>query len=446
MARRGVPNSLNVWLNGTPVGQWTIRRNVSTFTYFAEWLSDENRRPLSLSMPFTAANAPYTGDVVTNYFDNLLPDSEPIRRRLAQRHHTGSTSPFDLLQAIGRDCAGATQLLGPDEIPEDLFSIQGEQLDEHEIAELLRATTAPGGLGREDHRNDLRLSIAGAQEKNALLRHEGQWYRPLGSTPTSHILKLPLGLVGNRRADMRTSVENEWLCSQIMEGFGLPVARTDILEFEDQKVLSVERFDRKYADDRTWIVRLPQEDMCQAMGFSPLLKYQADGGPGIQRIMQLLLGSESAEFDRRNFFKTQIVFWLLIATDGHAKNFSIVLGPGGVYRATRLYDILSAHPIIGNGPNLISRHEAKLAMAVRGSTNYYLVDRIMRRHWSSMAGLVGLGAAAAEQIIEEVLAQAPEVAEKVLGILPAGYPADVAESIIEGMRAQCSRLANMPPG
>jgi len=442
----GRTNSLNVWLNGTPVGTWTMRRNTSAFAYFDEWLEDENRRPLSLSMPFTAGNQPYSGDVVTNYFDNLLPDSEPIRRRLAQRFRTGSTAPFELLQAIGRDCVGAVQLLPPDVVPDDLFGIQGELLDEHGVAAILRATTALGGLGGDDHSADLRLSIAGAQEKNALLWHEGNWYKPIGSTPTTHILKLPLGQVGNMRADMRTSVENEWLCAQIMAGFSLPVAQTAILRFEDQKVLGVGRFDRKYADDNSWIVRLPQEDMCQAMGLSPLSKYQTDGGPGIDRIMQLLLGSEAPEIDRRNFFKAQIIFWLLVAPDGHAKNFSIMIEPQGRYRATPLYDVLSAHPILGHGAKLISPQDVKLAMAVRGSTNYYLVNRIMRRHWSATARRVGLGATAAEQVIEEVLTQAPGIAERLRNGLPEGYPIDVADSILEGMLQQCERLAQMPVG
>ena len=441
MARRGTRSSLNVWLNGTPVGQWTIHRNSSTFTYFDDWLNDENRRPLSLSMPLTADNRPYVDDVATNYFDNLLPDSEPIRRRLAQRYRTGSTSPFDLLEAIGRDCVGAVQLLEPDEAPNDIFTIQGEEINEHAIAELLRATTSPGGLGHEDHVPDLRLSIAGAQEKNALLWHEGRWKLPTGSTPTTHILKLPLGLVGNMRADMRTSVENEWLCAQIMEGFGLPIARTAILQFEDQKVLGVERFDRKYSDDETWIVRLPQEDMCQAMGYSPLAKYQQDGGPGIERIMNLLLGSEVAEKDRRNFFKTQLIFWLLLATDGHAKNFSIALGPRGKYQATPLYDVLSVHPIVGRGASKIPAQDVRLAMAVRGSTNYYHVNRIQRRHWSAMAQQLGLGAKAAEAIIEEVLEAVPKVVDSVRQKIPPAFPLDLVDSILIGMTEQSVKLS-----
>src|SRR5471030_752144 len=145
-------------------------------------------------------------------------------------------------------------------------------------------------LRQGDEMDDLRLSIAGAQEKSALLWHQGQWQRPLGSTPTTHILKLPMGLVGAMRADMRTSVENEWLCSIIMRGFGLPVAHCEMARFEDMKVLVVERFDRRPAEDGSWIVRLPQEDFCQATGTSPLHKYQADGGPGVSTIMEILLG------------------------------------------------------------------------------------------------------------------------------------------------------------
>lgn len=442
MAQTRNRGRLNIWLNGSPVGTWISAANNSTFQYFDAWLEDELGRPLSLSLPFRPDNAGYSGDVVTNYFDNLLPDSEPIRRRLAQRHQVGGTSPFELLSAIGRDCVGAVQLLPVDQEPDDLFQINGVTLDESGVAKFLRATTAPA---RSNAHADLRLSIAGAQEKNALLWRDNQWILPQGSTPTTHILKLPLGQVGAMQADFRTSVENEWLCSQIMELFGLPVARTAILHFEDQKVLAVERFDRKDSDDGTWIVRLPQEDMCQATGTSPIQKYQQDGGPGIARIMRLLLGSEAADSDRRNFFKTQIIFWLLMATDGHAKNFSISLLPGGRYKATPLYDVLSAHPIVGTGRNQIQPRDARLAMAVRGSTNYYEVYRIQRRHWSSMAQQVNLGTRVAEEIIEELSEQTLQVVQDAYSRIPEGYPRDVAESILQGMLRQLRVLQGQRP-
>jgi len=276
-----------------------------------------------------------------------------------------------------------------------------------------------------------------------LLWHEGRWQRPLGSTPTTHILKLPLGLVGAMQADMRTSVENEWLCSRIMQAFGLAVAHCEIAQFEDMKVLVVERFDRRPAADGSWIVRLPQEDFCQATGTSPLHKYQADGGPGISKIMEILLGSEQAQQDRLNFFKTQLVFWLLAATDGHAKNFSIFHLPGSRYRATPLYDVLSAHPIIGTGANKVAPQRAKLAMAmaVRGSQNHYQVQQIQRRHWLNHAKLVGLGAAAAEAAIAEVLDAVDVVVASTSAQIPPGYPMDLAEAIFQGLMRQRDRLA-----
>lgn len=165
----------------------------------------------------------------------------------------------------------------------------------------------------------------------------------------------------------------------------------------------------------------------------------------IERIMQLLLGSEAAEFDRINFYKTQLIFWLLIATDGHAKNFSIAMLPGGRYRATPLYDVLSAHPIVGTGKNQIQPRDAKLAMAVRGSTNYYEVYRIQRRHWSAMARRVNLGAATAERIIDELFVQTPQVVQDAYRRIPDGFPQDVADRILQGMLRQLATLRTQPP-
>jgi len=184
--------------------------------------------------------------------------------------------------------------------------------------------------------------------------------------------------------------------------------------------------------------------MCQATGTSPLCKYQSDGGPGIARIMDVLLGSDNAAQDRNNFFKTQIIFWLLAATDGHGKNFSIAHLPGGSYRATPIYDVLSAHPVIGKGKNQISPNKAKLAMAVRGSTNYYLIEKIQRRHWLAQAQQVGLGAAAAAQLIEEVIETTQSVIGEVDKLLPDDFPMDVAEAIFGGMRRQAAQLATLP--
>lgn len=251
-----------------------------------------------------------------------------------------------MLAKLGRDCVGAIQLLPEDELPAGIDEINGDPLTIADIARRLRAITAPNALGQHEHDADLRLSIACAQEKTALSNHQEQWLLPKGSTPTTHILKLPLGLVGHMHADMRTSVENEWLCSKIMAAYGIPIAQCDIAHFEEQKVLVVKRFDRITSPDGRWLIRLPQEDMCQATGTSPLNKYQNEGGPGINEIMALLLGSTNTQQDRYHFFKTQLIFWVLAATDGHGKNFSIAHLPGSRYHATPIYDVLSAHPVI----------------------------------------------------------------------------------------------------
>jgi serine/threonine-protein kinase HipA len=427
-------------MNGILVGYWETTGQGGQLNYFDEWIANEQSRPLSLSLPFLPGNAPLQGEMVSNYFDNLLPDNDAIRRRLARRFQTGGTDAFQLLAKLGRDCAGAIQLLPEDLVPTDIDEINGQVLNKGEVARRLRNIISKEGLGQQDHDEDLRLSIAGAQEKTALLRQNNNWLLPIGSTPTTHIFKLPLGLVGHMQADMRTSVENEWLCSKIMDAYGIPTARCEIEHFEDQKALIVERFDRKLSSDGSWIVRLPQEDMCQANGVSPLAKYQSDGGPGITEIMEILLESDNAAQDRKNFFKTQIIFWVLAATDGHAKNFSIVHLPGGHYRSTPIYDVLSAHPVIGKKKNQIAPQKAKLAMAVRGSTNYYLIEQIQRRHWIAQAKQVGLETKIAEQLIMEIIESTGRVMTAAAKLLPDDFPMDLAESIFNGMRKQCAKL------
>lgn len=444
MGRKSHRQQLNVWMNGLLVGEWTLAHGEEIFAYHASWLNHPQTRPLSLSLPFLPNNAAHRGAVVNAYFDNLLPDSDIIRRRLAQHHRLSDSAPFTLLAALGRDCVGALQLLPEDETPQNLQCIIGEPLDDAAIAALLQQTVQPGLPGQRNSDADLRLSIAGAQEKTALLQHAGRWQRPLGSTPTTHIFKLPLGLVGGMQADMRSSVENEWLCAQLVAAFGLPVARCDIAHFEAQKVLVVERFDRRLSSDGRWLMRLPQEDLCQATATPPYLKYQADGGPGIARILDILAGSENSETDRRQFFKAQVVFWLLAATDGHAKNFSLFHLPGGRYRATPLYDILSAHPVIGHGAGKVAPQKAKLAMAVRGQSNHYLIERIQPRHWLAQARSSGLTEAWANELLNELADNTGEILQKIEGELPPDFPADVAETIFHGIRRQREKLTARP--
>ena len=416
-------------------------------TYAESWVDSPAARPLSLSLQLSMNdNLPLRGAKVEYFFENLLPDSSAIRRRLAARYKAGSDDAFSLLTAIGRDCVGAVQLLPADETPTGFNRIEGEALGDADVASLLRGTVSnQSQLGHEPE-HDLRLSIAGAQEKTALLRHAGRWYLPHGATPTTHILKLPMGLVGNMQADMRTSVFNEWLCLKLMGELGFKVAHADIVKFADHPpVLVVERFDRRRHPTEKWILRLPQEDFCQALGVSPTRKYEADGGPGIHQLSQILQASCDPRSDLKTLLASQIAFYLLAATDGHAKNFSIHLHAGGSYELTPLYDILSIWPIIGKGRNHLAWNNARLAMAVTGTNRHYHLATIMRRHFNTTAARCGWGDTA-DDLIEEILAKVEPAIDRVSDLIPSGFPQDVGDSIFKGMRSQARRMRDQAAG
>ncbi len=218
--------------------------------------------------------------------------------------------------------------------------MNGEPLNEEQVAALLKnLDVTPLGIRRE---NDLRISVAGTQGKTALLYHKGQWIAPSGTTPTTLIIKPQIGRLPNGM-DLTESVENEFLCLKLMENYGLRMAQAEMTMFNDQKALVIERFDRLWTGDGH-LIRLPQEDMCQALSVPPTRKYQSEGGPGITDIMKVLLGSDEPIQDRLDFFKANVLFWLIGATDGHAKNFSISFFPGGRFRMTPFYDVLTVQP------------------------------------------------------------------------------------------------------
>jgi serine/threonine-protein kinase HipA len=444
MARQTHSRALSVWANGERVGVWRLpARGPMEFTYDPAWVASPAGRPLSLSLPFTPGNMAHKGPRVLNYFDNLLPDSEAIRKRIAQRYQTETLDAFDLLQAIGRDCVGAVQLLAEDDAPAGVDRIEGTPLSDHEIEALLARTVSSPALGAPDESDDFRISLAGAQEKTALLWHDGKWQRPHGATPTTHIFKLPLGLVGNKLADLSTSVENEWLCLRILRAYGLPVANTEIVTFGKQRVLSVERFDRQMHSSGQWLLRLPQEDFCQVYGVPSHRKYENEGGPGVLDLARILQQSVAARQDIGTLLTSQILFWMLAAPDGHAKNFSIRLLAGGQFRLTPLYDVMSIWPVEGNGPNQWSWFKARLAMGMWSRSKHDAFRDVQRRHFNTMALKCSYGAHA-EPLIQRLIEATPGVIARVSAELPERFPGKVAERIFKGLKSSAARLEKMP--
>ncbi len=251
--------------------------------------------------------------------------------------------------------------------------------------------------------------------------------------PTTHIFKPQIAKT-NLSLNFSDSVENEWLCAQITSAFKLPTAECTISEFEDVKALVVKRFDRAWVNEL--LIRIPQEDMCQAMAVPSFKKYESEGGPGVVSIMDLLNESLQRQSDRRLFMKIQIVFYLLAAIDGHAKNYSIRWGPSG-FQLTPLYDILSAQPVIDRGK--LQLQKVKMAMAY-GENRHYKIAELSRRHFEQTAKLCKFDLREMNQIIDEVIAETPAVIETVKNQLPSGFPEKVANPILVGMK---SRLAHL---
>jgi serine/threonine-protein kinase HipA len=447
MARRSKTQTLALWANGAHVGRWTVNaRGDMELRYGPAWRASAVGRPLSLSLPFGLGDEPLKGPAVEHYFDNLLPDSPAIRKRVAERFRTGSVEAFDLLSAIGRDCVGALQFLPEGAAPEGHDRVEGVEVDEAAIERHLLEVVTPDRLGAaRDPDDDFRISLAGAQEKDAFLRWNGRWMKPRGATPTTHIFKLPLGLVGGRQADFSTSVDNEWLCLRLLAAYGLPVPKAEIASFGQQRVLVVERFDRVVSSDGQRLLRLVQEDFCQATGTSPLVKYEAEGGPGLGVLFNLLQQSVDAERDLRTLMASQLLFWMLRAPDGHAKNFSIHLLPGRRYRLTPLYDVMSVYPVMGGGPNQWSPRQLKLAMALVGKSRHYEVERIQRRHFNSTAKRFGYGETS-EPLIQELIECTPAVIDEVQRALPPGFSDEVAVKVLSGLRTAARVLEVMPAG
>lgn len=426
---------LVTWMNNARVGELTRQANgAHSFKYASDWLSHPYARPLSLSLPLQVGNI--TSAAVYNFFDNLLPDSPQVRDRIVKRYRARSKQPFDLLAEVGRDSVGAVTLLPADALM-DTPEMVWEALSEAKLEAVLSAYKADIPLGMINEENDFRISVAGAQEKTALLKVGPRWCIPKGTTPTTHIIKLPIGEIKqpNATLDLRDSVDNEYLCLSLAKALGFAVPDAEIVTAGAVRALAVARFDRRWRADNAVLLRLPQEDMCQAFGLPSSVKYESDGGPGIRQIMDFLMGSSEALHDRHQFMKFQVFQWLLGATDGHAKNFSVFIQPGGSFRLTPFYDIISAFPVLGGAGIHIS--DLKLAMglsASKGRKN--AVDKIYPRHFMATAKALKFPQDRMAAILQEFAQKVPLALEEVIAALPEGF----SERVVRAIRVNMLRL------
>jgi serine/threonine-protein kinase HipA len=341
---------------------------VLTFVYSKEWLQFPRAYPLSVSMPLS--DEEHGDRKIHPFLWGLLPDNEIVLGQWARRYHVSPRNVFGLIAHVGEDCAGAVQFVRPerlDAVRQDAPA-EIEWLDESGVAERLRALRQDQSAWRIA-RDTGQFSLAGAQPKTALLFEKSRWGVPAGRIPTTHILKPPTG-------EFDGHAENEHFCLELARTFHLPVANSQVRKFRDEIAIVIERYDRIRTDSS--IRRVHQEDMCQALGLAPTQKYQADGGPGVRAIAELLSNTSTVPQEDKQTFVNAVAFnWFIAGTDAHAKNYALLLGAGSRIRLAPLYDLASALPYPGMRPIGL-----KLAMKIGGE---YRLRNIAARQWKKLA-------------------------------------------------------------
>jgi serine/threonine-protein kinase HipA len=395
------------------------------FAYVPEWSGRADAIPVSLSLPLDATT--HEPELVSAVLWGLLPDNEHVLQRWATHFQVSARNPLALLSHVGEDCAGALQFVRENRLAR---VISGENdavdwLDQANVARRLRSLRRDASASRRPE--DLgQFSLAGAQAKTALLFENGRWGVPSGRIPTTHILKPPSG-------EYDGYAENEHFCLRLAAELGLPVCNSEILRFEDQVAICVERYDRVHRNGRWW--RVHQEDMCQALGVPPQKKYQNHGGPGVDDIAGLLFEhSGNIEKDAANFFLSLVFNGLIAGTDAHAKNYSMLLGGGGDARLAPLYDLSSALPY----RNRLPHRKLKMAMRIGGRYRWW---EIRPSDWKTVGEALDFSEDEVRGFVTGMATVLPEMASQVARYMTAqGAGHRVLACLVDEIVASCARV------
>jgi len=402
------------------------------FRYADSWLDTAGAYPVSLSLPLTQRDFP--PQTVSAVLWGLLPDNESLLQRWGSRFHVSPRNPLALLSHVGEDCAGAVQFVSDDRLESVLAGADDrvEPLSDAGLAGRLRRLRQDGGLARNV--DDVgQFSLAGAQSKIALLRKDdGSWAIPAGRIPTTHILKPPGG-------DYDGFVENEMFCLHLAQVLDLPAATAEKIEIDGETAICVSRYDRARMHGN--LVRVHQEDFCQALGVMPQIKYQSQGGPGPADLAKVLWNhSSQPRNDVETLFVALVFNYLIGGTDAHAKNYSLLFGAGGNIRLAPLYDISSALPY----PQLQKR---KIKMAMKIGNHYRWWD-IRMEDWQATAISLRLEPAWALGALAAMCRLLPEAAQRVQEQLRGeGIVHPVIDRLLHEIQLSCERcLARLRVG
>lgn len=424
---------LDIYIAGKLCGVLTQNRNGAlSFEYVHHY----EGVPLSVSMPVGLER--YGDRTVRPYLMGLLPDNASTRSLIGSKFGVSGNNPFKLLSNIGLDCPGAVQVC-PHETDFELRNAEKglvalSSADIESKLAAVRDNAAAAWIDAEETQG--RWSLAGCQAKFALRRQSGNWYDCIGGAASTHIFKP--GVVGFDRQALV-----EYLSMKTAQALGLPTARTEYLTFGSESAIVVERYDRA-ANGKGKVIRIHQEDLCQALGVSPDAKYAEQGGPTTPQIIELLKKTGANATSNVHRFILYIFFnYLIGATDAHAKNHSLLLVAPDDIRLAPLYDVASIAPYRSLAPS--ARKPPRTALSIGGENRFGMLKKkhVEKMVVSCRLEELDIGAdTLCEQfeimarMVPQVLASVIEEArlQKVIGI------DDIAERMQTEISANCARF------
>ncbi|WP_417562851.1 HipA domain-containing protein [Microbacterium sp.] len=415
---------LDVWLDGRYAGKLMRgQQDEVEFLYDELYRADARSTPLSASMPKRELG--HGPDVVMPWLSNLLPDAEEVRSRWAAKFGERRTDPFTLLAHMGEDAPGSVQVIPEGVVPAGAGELS--RMSERDIARRVRAILAdPNHWVDDTDADESRFSLGGNQGKFALAHIDGEWFEPNGRAPSTHILKPGMVLATGHTDDRVQAVE--FVTMRAARALGVRAARVEILDFDGVHTFVTTRFDRRIAKNGD-VVRVHQEDFCQALSVFPSRKYEEDGGPTMADMMRLVSDTSSPAYlaeDLRAMAELFIFNLLVAGVDAHAKNHGM-LHVGAATRLAPAYDLISAHGIWD-----ASRVTFRAGAAVKyGKERKY--RQISGRNIARTADVLGMHRPEMMDTVYEMSRSLPEAFEAAIAEVP-------AELVTDELRAMPARI------
>lgn len=408
---------LDVYLSEQMIGQLYLddtKRYI--FEYDSGWVENHNAQPLSVSLP--VRSAPYYDEVARSFFANLLPEAE-LRINIARRLGLSEKNDFSLLEAVGGECAGAVSLFPHGQsFPENS---NYKKLTEEELNELIERLPRYPMLAGE---HDIRLSLAGVQNKLPVFFDNDTISLPMGTAASSHILKPPI-------VNYSDTVHNEYFCMQLALKVGLQVPETLILQSAKPLYL-IKRYDRAYNQAGN-LIRLAQEDFCQALGIPPDHKYEQEGGPSLKDCCELIRNYSIQPAKDLSAIVDWVIFNYLIGNaDAHGKNISLMLTETGPKLAP-FYDLMSTAVY----PGLTE----KMAMKIGGENRpeWMIVDR-----WEQFAKDTGIGFKLIKDKCLKMTDSLPQIMTELAGDVQHQYgECELIDEIIELIKLRSGKVTRL---